>query len=86
MLSEFPPDAEAVALAHRLTPSLYSREGLARLAAAARGPVDVHVKVDTGMHRVGVWPPEDLVAYLRAVSRGRAAGRRHLDAPGQERG
>ncbi len=68
VLSEFPPDAEAVALAHRLTPSLYSREGLARLAAAARGPVDVHVKVDTGMHRVGVWPPEDLVAYLRAVS------------------
>ena len=68
VLSEFPPGAEAVALAHRLTPSLYSREGLARLAAAARGPVGVHVKVDTGMHRVGVWPPEDLVPYLQTVA------------------
>ena len=26
------------------------------------------MKVDTGMHRVGVWPPEDLVPYLRAVT------------------
>jgi len=68
VLSEFPPGAEAVALAHRLTPSLYSPQGLDRLAVAARGPVGVHVKVDTGMHRVGVWPPEDLVAYLQAVS------------------
>ena len=25
------------------------------------------MKVDTGMHRVGVWPPEELVPYLRAV-------------------
>jgi alanine racemase len=68
VLSEFPPGAEAVALAHRLTPSLYSADGLARLAAAARGPVAVHVKVDTGMHRVGIWPPDELVPYLRAVA------------------
>ena len=68
VLSEFPPGAEAVALAHRLTPSLYSLEGLERLAVAARGPVGVHVKVDTGMHRVGVWPPEELVGYLQAVT------------------
>ena len=68
VLSEFPPGVEAVALAHRLTPSLYSTEGLARLAPVARGSVGVHVKVDTGMHRVGVWPPEDLVPYLRAVT------------------
>ena len=43
VLSEFPPGAEAVALAHRLTPSVYSTEGLARLAAAARGGLGVHV-------------------------------------------
>ena len=84
VLSEFPPGAEAVALAHRLTPSLYSNEGLARLAPAARGPVGVHVKVDTGMHRVGVWPPEDLVAVPAGGHRGRTAGRGHLDAPRQE--
>ncbi len=68
VLSEFPPGSEAVALAHRLTPSVYSRDGLARLAAAALGPVGVHVKVDSGMHRVGVWPPGELVPYLEAVA------------------
>jgi alanine racemase len=67
VLSEFPPGAESVALAHRLTPSLYSQDGLARLQAARPGAIGVHVKVDTGMHRVGVWPPEDLVAFLRSV-------------------
>jgi len=68
VLSEFPPGAEAVALAHRLTPSVYSADGLARLTAAARGALAVHVKVDTGMHRVGVWPPEDLPAFLGDVA------------------
>jgi alanine racemase len=68
VLSEFPPGSEAVALAHRLTPTLYSEDGLARLAAAARGGLGVHVKVDTGMHRVGVWPVDALVGYLRAVA------------------
>jgi alanine racemase len=69
VLSEFPPGSEAVALAHRLTPTLYSLDGVARLAEAARGPVGVHVKVDTGMHRVGVWPPDLLVAFLEEVAR-----------------
>jgi alanine racemase len=67
VLSELPAGSEAVALAHRLTPTLYSEEGLARLAAVARGPVPVHVKVDTGMHRVGVWPPEDAPGFARRV-------------------
>ena len=57
VLSELPPGSEAVALAHRLTPTLCSYGGLDRLAAVARGSVPVHVKIDTGMHRVGVWPP-----------------------------
>ena len=68
VLSEFPRGAEAVALAHRLTPSVYSADGLARLTAAARGALAVHVKVDTGMHRVGVWPPEDLPAFLGDIA------------------
>jgi alanine racemase len=29
--------------------------------------VPVHVKIDTGMHRVGVWPPQDTVAFARRV-------------------
>jgi alanine racemase len=69
VLSEFPSGSEADALAASLTPSLYSNDALARLAAAAAGrPVSVHVKVDTGMHRVGVYPPRDTVAFVDRVA------------------
>ena len=68
--SEVPPGSEAIAIAARLTPTLYSDVGLARLAEAARGaPIAVHVKVDTGMHRVGVWPPEAAPAFAERVVR-----------------
>ena len=67
VLSEAPEGSEAILLAHRLTPSLYSQRGLRRLAAAARGPVAVHVKIDTGMHRVGLWPAEAAPAFLHEV-------------------
>ena len=81
VLSEFPPGAEAVALARRLTPVLYSRGGLARVAAAGARCAAVHVKVDTGMHRVGVWPPEDLPAFLSEVAAAGLRDRGDLDAP-----
>ncbi len=61
VLSEAPSGAEDTMVGQRLTPSLYSDGGLARMAAAAgRGDaaVAVHVKVDTGMHRVGLRPDE----------------------------
>ena len=67
VLTEFPNGSEAVALAHRLTPTLYSDAGLERLSEAARGSVPVHVKIDTGMHRVGVWPPEEAPAFAVRV-------------------
>jgi alanine racemase len=67
VLSELPAGSEAVALAHRLTPTLYSGDGVDRLSGAARGSVPVHVKIDTGMHRVGVWPPEEAPAFARRV-------------------
>jgi alanine racemase len=67
VLSELPAGSEAISLAHRLTPTVYTEGGVERLSAAARGPVPVHVKVDTGMHRVGVWPPEQLAAFCSQV-------------------
>jgi alanine racemase len=71
VLSELPPGAEAVAIASRLTPTLYTDAGLDRLVDAARGSaIAVHVKVDTGMHRVGVWPPEAALAFLRRAAGG----------------
>jgi alanine racemase len=76
VLSELPPGSEAVAVAHRLTPTLASTAALERLSAATPGRVAVHVKVDTGMHRIGVWPPEDTPRFVDAVE---AAG---LDVEG----
>ena len=73
VLTEFPPGSERDALDANLTPTVYTREGLARLAAAAKGrSIGAHVKVDTGMHRVGL-PPEEGMPFLEAVA---AAGLR----------
>lgn len=69
VLSEFPPGSERVALDAGLTPSLYTDDGLDRLVAAASGDaVRVHVKVDTGMHRAGVYPPGALNGFLDRVA------------------
>jgi alanine racemase len=69
LLSECGADAVETALAYGLTPTLYTAEGIeafARAARAAGRPTAVHVKVDTGMHRVGS-APEDLPALVAAV-------------------
>jgi alanine racemase len=70
VLSEFPPGSEREALAAGLTPSVYTPDGLAALAEAAEAlgrPVAVHLKLDTGMHRVGLWPPGEAPAFARKV-------------------
>ncbi len=67
LLSEPPVDAMAEAVVRRLVPTVYTSgavDALDRAAAAAGGPpVAVHLKVDTGMHRVGAD-----VASARAVA------------------
>jgi len=68
VLSEFPGGSERDALAATLTPTLCTTEGLARLRAASSAPLAVHVKVDTGMHRIGVWPPEKTAAFVDDVA------------------
>jgi alanine racemase len=67
VLSEFPPGSEGDAVAANLTASLYTEAGLARLCAAAPAGTAVHVKVDTGMHRVGVYPPEAASGFVGDV-------------------
>jgi alanine racemase len=69
VLTEFPSGSEKEALAAGLTPTLYTDEGVARVAEAASavgGPVAVHVKMDSGMHRVGVRPDQAL-GLVRSV-------------------
>jgi alanine racemase len=61
VLSEVVPGAAEVLVRAGLSATVTTHEGLGDLAAAARrvGAVaGVHVKVDTGMHRVGVAPGE----------------------------
>ncbi len=70
VLSEPPPDAMVDVAGRGLTLTLYSRPGVAAAAAAAARAgvvIDVHVKVDTGMHRVGADPAE-LVDIVGAVA------------------
>ena len=78
VLSE-PPTAAAIAMvAHDLTPTVYRPEFVAALedAAAARGAtVRVHVKLDTGMTRVGV-AAEDRRAVLELLA---ASGRLEVE-------
>jgi alanine racemase len=69
VLAQFPPGSEKEALAAGLTPTVYTFDGLRRVAEAAASmgaDVGVHVKVDTGMHRVGV-SPKGAVDLVRAV-------------------
>jgi len=66
-------------LAERLTPVVYDRGELEKFAAAAarRGrPADVHVKVDTGMSRLGIAPAEleSVLGRLSALPSLRLAG------------
>ena len=75
LLSEPPAAAMDEVVARRLSPTVYTPGGVEALAKAAASepgpppePVDVHVKVDTGMHRVGV-PAEKALAVAQAVDR-----------------
>ena len=70
LLSEPPAAAFAEVVGLGLTPTVYTQEGVEAAAKAVAGlgaaPLPVHVKVDTGMHRVGV-APEGATALVRAV-------------------
>ena len=69
VLSEIVPDAAEVLVRAGLTATVTTQGGVAALAAAARRSgrrVGVHVKVDTGMHRIGV-APQDAAALVEAA-------------------
>jgi alanine racemase len=69
LLSEVAPDAAEAAVEHRLTPTLYTDEGKAAVERAVNrvgGRGTVHVKVDTGMHRVGL-APEAVLDFVGSV-------------------
>jgi alanine racemase len=72
LLSEPAPRAADTVVAQRLTPVVYTGPGIDALAKAVADagraePLDVHLKVDTGMHRVGC-RPEDALALAAHVA------------------
>jgi len=75
LLSEAPAGAADTVLAHGLTPVVYTESGIdavAKAVATAPGrdpgsPLAVHLKVDTGMHRVGC-APADAVALVEQIA------------------
>lgn len=70
LLSEPPLDEMDVVVTHDLTPTVYTVAGVRaaeRAAAEADTELGVHLKVDTGMHRVGA-APDDAPALARLIT------------------
>jgi alanine racemase len=75
LLSEPPVEAMEEVVALGLTPTVYTQEGVEAAAKAVAGstagggPLPVHVKVDTGMHRVGASQTGALAVVQAVVDR-----------------
>lgn len=71
LLSEPPIESASAILQWNLTPSVYRRPMIEALAEAALTPVGVHLKVDTGMHRLGASPDDirELVGIIADAPR-----------------
>jgi alanine racemase len=71
LLSEAPSWAADTVIAHRITPVVYTEAGIDAVAKAvatsSAPPVAVHLKIDTGMHRVGC-APADAVALVEQIT------------------
>jgi len=73
LLSEPPVSAAEAVVTHSITPVAYTEPGIDALAKAVaayggRHPLSVHLKVDTGMHRVGCDPDQALALVERIAS------------------
>ena len=71
VLSEPPPEAAGAVVSAALTPVVYTELGIEALAKAVAelspdAALPVHLKVDTGMHRVGC-PPEAVATLVDAI-------------------
>jgi alanine racemase len=71
LLHEPPPDRAEDVIRHRLTPSVFTEPGIAALGEAAEragSTVAVHLKVDTGLNRLGV-QYERVEEFARALAK-----------------
>lgn len=72
VLGYTPPEGVAVAWEHDITITLYSREVLDAIrnlnAGTSTGKLRVHIKIDSGMGRLGLLPGNDAVAFVQEVA------------------
>ncbi|MCM3172753.1 MULTISPECIES: alanine racemase [unclassified Paenibacillus] len=72
VLGYTPPEGVAVAWEHDITITLYSREVLDAIrnlnAGTSLGKLKVHIKIDSGMGRLGLLPGKDAVAFVQEVA------------------
>ena len=69
VMGTIPPRLADIVVEHDLAVALCTRElaeALDTAAAASRRPARAHVKVDTGVRRIGL-PPGDTVSYMKAL-------------------
>lgn len=69
VMGTIPPRLSTVVVEHDLAVALCTRpvaEALNRAAEELGRPARVHVKVDTGVHRIGL-PPGDVVSFMEAL-------------------
>ena len=70
VFTETPPEAVPLMIEAGLTPTVYSERyatSLSEAAASSRTTIAVHVKVDTGMHRVGL-PADDVPRAISSIA------------------
>ncbi len=72
VLTGFWPGEEEALLRHQLTPAITQLEQLRLLERAvakkrSKQPASFHLKIDTGMNRLGI-PPADLPRFMRALA------------------
>ncbi len=67
LLSEPPVSSAPAVLQWNLTPTVYTRAMIEALAGLATTPIPVHLKVDTGMHRVGA-SADDAIGFARLIT------------------
>jgi alanine racemase len=67
ILGYTPPSGIDLVLDYDLTPTATDRSFVERLSETAVDPIAIHVKVDTGMSRYGLFPGE-VVGFLRHVA------------------
>lgn len=66
------PDCYEELIRHEIRPAVFSMEMAKDLSEAAcrlKKTVKIHIKVDTGMSRIGIFPGEEGVSFVDAVSK-----------------